>query len=56
MGVAYAPFGEDQPDRLIFSPQERIIRRHDITIAGQTECTYLIFFFILGVFLLVFVE
>lgn len=56
MGLAYAPFGDDEPQHLLVRPQERVIRRQDITIAGQTECTYLILFFILGVFLLVFIQ
>jgi len=60
MGVAYAPFGED--DHLVVTPQKRrvpVVRRERVGIlAGPdaTECNYLVMFFIFGTFLLVLLQ
>jgi len=60
MGVAYAPFGED--DHLIVTPQKRrvpVTRRERVglfTGPDATECNYLIMFFIFGSFLLVLLQ
>ena len=65
MGVAYAPFGLDD-ETLIIAPQKRsvpVVRREPVGLLSpffnnsnsldNTECNYLIIFFIFGIFLLV---
>ena len=59
MGVSYAPFGVDEPP-LFVRPQERSVAVRQAGLFDRngpdsTECTYLLMFFILGIFLLVLV-
>lgn len=51
MGVAYAPFGIDDPPSFV-SPQKPVVARRVVVRMDITECNYLVLFFIVGVFLL----
>ena len=57
MGIAYAPFDEMDPGplgppRVIQVPAKAVMVQNP----GNTECNYLVLFFIAGVFLMALVE
>lgn len=46
MAVAYAPF-EDRPP-----PPRPLLQKSEIPVPSNTECNYIVMFFVAGVFLL----
>ena len=47
MAVAFAPFEKDPPP-----PPSQLVKKIQIPVSDNTECNYIVMFFVAGVFLL----
>lgn len=56
MAISYAPFDEMDPGPLGPPQIVKVEPKHALQNPGNTECNYLVMFFVAGVFLMALVE